>query len=110
MILNSAGKAVEQAILAIPKHYPGTRIDKYIVMPNHIHVILSISEGPGKGVSISRIVGQFKRAVTIRLREAIWQQGYFDHVIRCDGDYQRIWEYIDNNPLKWVLDKYYREG
>ena len=38
---------------------------------------------------------------------AVFQRSYHDHVVRNEKDYQEIWEYIENNPRKWALDKYY---
>ena len=104
------GKTVERTLLEIPAHYPNTRLDHYVVMPNHIHLILVLEDVPGKSPSISRIIQQFKRAVTLQLGGSVWQLGFHDHVIRGDKDYREIWSYIDNNPLKWALDKYYCEG
>lgn len=110
MVINDVGHTVENAILDIPEHYPGTAIDQYIVMPNHVHMILRIPAHLEKPPSVSRIVQQFKRAVSIKLGKRIWQLGFHDHIIRGETDYQKIWEYIENNPLKWALDQYYREG
>ena len=109
MVLNDAGRTVESAILAIPDHYPGITIDKYVVMPNHVHLILAIPSGSDQTPGIPNIVRQFKRAVSVQLGKSIWQLGFHDHIIRGETDYQEIWTYIDNNPLKWALDKYYRE-
>ena len=39
----------------------------------------------------------------------IWQRSYHDHIIRGENDYQKIWEYIDTNPLKWELDCFYND-
>ncbi|MBR4701986.1 MAG: transposase [Oscillospiraceae bacterium] len=110
MVLNDTGQAVAAVILAIPEHYPGIILDKYVVMPNHIHLILAIPSSLKNAPNISRIVLQFKRAVSIRLGKSIWQLGFHDHIIRDEREYQEIWNYIDNNPLKWALDKYYREA
>lgn len=109
MVLNEMGRRAEAAILAIPEHYPGTSVDKFVVMPNHIHLILAIPFQAGKSPSVSNIIGQYKRAVSIQLGKGVWQQGFHDHIIRGEADYREIWTYIDNNPLKWALDKYYRE-
>ena len=109
MVLNDTGRIVEEAILAIPSHYPGAAIDKYVVMPNHVHWILTIPPEPERPLRVPQIVGQFKRAVSVKLGKSIWQLGFHDHVIRGEADYREIWTYIDNNPLKWALDKYYRE-
>lgn len=37
----------------------------------------------------------------------IWQRNYYEHIIRNKIEYQRIVKYIENNPLKWIEDKYY---
>lgn len=60
--------------------------------------------------TISRAMQQFKGAVTKRIGQTIWQKGFYDHIIRDEADYLRIWDYIDTNPAKWAEDEYYREG
>jgi len=62
--------------------------------------------------SLGSIIGQFKSACTKRIRQKenhnfAWQANYYDHIIRNQKDLDRIREYIQNNPLKWELDKYY---
>ena len=37
----------------------------------------------------------------------LWQRSYFDHVIRNEADYLRIWQYIGDNPAHWAEDEYY---
>ena len=39
----------------------------------------------------------------------LWQRGYYDHVIRNEADYLRIWQYMDENPVRWTEDEYYFE-
>ena len=109
MVLSSTGQLVARAILEIPEHYPGVHLEKYVVMPNHIHLLLVVSDQPEKTVNVSRIVQQFKRAVSMRAGMRIWQEGFHDHIIRGEADYREIWTYIDNNPIKWALDKYFRD-
>jgi len=78
-------------------------------MPNHIHMIVRI-EKSGRTMcvpTISRIIKQCKEYVTKQIGYSIWHTRFHDHIIRNEQDYQKIWEYIDNNPLKWELDKYY---
>lgn len=58
---------------------------------------------------MARIVNQFKGAATKRAGCELWQKGYHDHIVRNDGDYLRIWQYIDTNPAQWQEDCYYRE-
>ena len=74
-------------------------------MPNHIHMILvTQKEAP---ISVSRVIKQYKEQITKQINESIWQKSYYDHIIRSEEDYLKIWKYIDENMLKWDLDKYY---
>jgi len=61
--------------------------------------------------TVSSIIGSYKSAVTKhanRLGFAFeWQERFYDHIIRNDGEYQRITEYIITNPLKWGNDKFF---
>ena len=57
--------------------------------------------------TLGRVMKQFKAAVTKQLGISIWQKGYYEHIIRDDQDFLRIWQYIDSNPAKWLEDKYY---
>ena len=111
--LSEMGETVEQTVLEIPSHYPNVKVDKYIVMPNHIHLILVLEAGNGGRTmfaptpTLSQIVRMMKETVTKRLRQKIWQKGFYDHIIRNEADYLRIWQYIDTNPAKWEEDEYY---
>lgn len=57
--------------------------------------------------TISQIINQFKGYVTKQTGHSIWQKLFYDHVIKNEPEYQKIYEYIETNPLKWELDKYY---
>ena len=107
VILSDIGAAVDNAIRSIPGHYPGVVLDKYVIMPNHVHLILALQDTGKPCPSVSRIVQQLKGAITKRLGVRIWQIHFHDHVIRNEQDYQIIWQYIDNNPTKWSLDRYF---
>ena len=71
--------------------------------------------GKPQPCSVGRIVGAIKsRAVCLaRARglpaASLWQRGYYDHIIRGEEDFLRIWTYLDNNPQKWELDRYYTQ-
>ena len=120
--LSEAGKVVEREIGEIEGHYRNVFVDKYTIMPNHIHMIVRITERINpfpteRGCDLSNIVGKFKAAVSRNVGKAfmpsgkanIWQTSYHDHIIRNEKDYQRIWTYIDNNPVSWVNDCFYME-
>ena len=110
-VLSDMGKTVDQSIRSIPQHYPLIHLNKYVVMPNHVHLILIIDgwEEAQSGPAISTVVGQMKRAVSKSLRQEIWQRSFHDHVIRNEKDYQMIWQYIEDNPRKWKEDCFYTE-
>ena len=114
-LLSEYGSIVERAILAIPEHYSGVAVDQYVIMPNHIHLILRISEpdsGCGRILSaptLSIVVGQMKRHTAKQIGHPVWQKSFYDHVIRNETDYREIWDYIENNPRKWAEDRFYTE-
>lgn len=107
--LTEIGEIVDHAISEIPVHYANIVVDRYVVMPNHIHMILVVRDG-GRTMcapTISRVIRMLKEAVTKRAGTPIWQRSYYDHVIRNEQDYLRIAQYIDTNPEKWREDEYY---
>jgi len=81
-------------------------------MPNHIHMIIKINNGTmwsssPTHSSVPQIIKTFKTLVSKEIGCSIFQRSYYAHIIRNEYDYQEIWKYIDENPLKWTLDKYY---
>ena len=103
--LTPAGKAVENAIAAVSSHYKNVAVDKYAIMPNHVHILFSIGCGAEDGVSISRVIQHLKGAVTKAYGYAIWQEKSYDHVIRGKDDYKTRWKYIDDTPSNWLLHR-----
>ena len=102
--LSKIGNIVKTAISQIPEHYPMISVDKYCVMPDHIHMILSINaDENGRQVAaptVSTVVGHIKRWVSMQIGQSIWQKSFIDRVIRNDKGYRAVWEYIENNPIK----------
>jgi REP element-mobilizing transposase RayT len=112
--LTEIGEVVEAAINQIPEHYPFAQVDKYVIMPNHIHLIIILSNTDTHGrtlcaPTISQIMKQMKETVTKHIGFPIWQKSFHDHIIRNEPDYLRIWEYVDTNPQKWEQDCYYNK-
>lgn len=112
-LLSQYGAIIDASIRDISLHYPAISVDHYVIMPNHIHLLLQINataDGrPMVAPTISTVIQQFKGVVTKEIGKSIWQKLYHDHVIRGEADYLKIWEYIDNNPIKWKEDCFYRE-
>ncbi len=117
MKLSAIGEIVKTELLNVEKHYDNVRIDKFVIMPNHIHIVIQITERinpfPTKKYDLSNVVGKYKAAVSRSVGNAfmhsakIWQTSFHDHIIRNEADYQRIWNYIHTNPAKWQEDCFF---
>ncbi len=105
--LSSLGKIVKQGILQISNHYKNLFFDKYCIIPDHIHLILRIESNiDGRIISaptVSAVVGSMKRWTSKQIGRPIWQKSFSDHGIQNQQDYNEIWMYIENNPLKYLL-------
>ncbi len=121
--LTQYGEIVKQIIEILPDRFH-VSIPKYVIMPNHIHLIIEIYNDDEKRAIresplqyhrsvIDKMVGFLKMNASKKIHntdsEKIWQRSYHDHIIRGEKDYQKIWEYIDTNPLKWELDCFYND-
>lgn len=97
-------------------------ISNYAVMPNHVHLLINFvnpcsDSREGCHYNLSQIVSKYKSLVSNRWLAVckdkniymgkIWQRSFYDHIIRGKRDYNEIWQYIENNPVKWEADKYY---
>ena len=111
--LNSNGCIVQREIDKFDAIYQGiVTVDNYVIMPNHVHLLLSIhSERAGgrrnAAPTISSVVNQFKGSVSKAIGFSCWQKSFHDHIVRDEREYLQIWAYIDANPGKWEEDRYY---
>ena len=128
--LSPIGEIVRTCWIDVPTHFTNVKIETYIVMPNHMHGILTIhsklpdadvQDKTGKAMesfgrptpkSIPTIVRSFKSAASKRTRESglvvgesIWQRGYYEHVLRNTREYVEITNYILQNPARWAYDE-----
>lgn len=118
-VLKVEGKIAAEWIERIPEKYPGVHICNFVVMPNHIHMLLMIDGTCGTGnpsPTLGNIIGWYKYTVSkeINLKKMtsgnrVFQRSYHDHIIRGEKDYLKIWEYIDTNPIRWSDDCFYAE-
>ena len=101
--LSAWGKTVAAAIGQISEHYPHIAVEKYCIMPDHLHLLLQFHDTDGRQVAaptLSTVVGQMKRWVSKTTGVSFWQKSFIDRVIRSEAGYLAVWEYIDNNPLQ----------
>ena len=116
MDLSPVGKVVDKYLRTIPG------VDHFVVMPNHFHAIITIARADMESApTISEIVQTFKRYSTIEYTKAvkkgilppfdqqIWQRSFHDHIIRNRDDYNEIFKYISENPMRWYSDRFYAE-
>ena len=117
--LSDIGIVVDEEIRNLTSRYKYIEIQKYVIMPNHLHMIISINNPPIRQEqspcpTISDIICTLKSITTKRINKQrntpgkkIWQSRFHDHVIRNENDYLQILQYIENNPFQWELDKYF---
>ncbi len=100
--LTELGKIVERNIEILANTYTNMRMMNYVIMPNHIHFLISImideNNPTEKNPNVSRIIAQFKAKVTKEYGKSIWQKNYYDHIIRNENDFDKCFEYIQYNP------------
>jgi REP element-mobilizing transposase RayT len=102
--------------IAIPDQFDPVLVDDFVVMPDHVHGLISIDcdEVPSGSMSLSEVIGWFKGKTTHlygkgvadrgwpRYRGHLWQPRFHDHIIRDERDYESRVKYIEGNPARWV--------
>jgi putative transposase len=109
MSLSSSGEIVRALWQSLPERRQGVSLDEFVIMPNHLHGIVNLAESDAP---LPSIIGAFKRVSTKAINVAsatpgwrLWQRSFHEHVIRDEPARDRIREYIQNNPLKWHIDR-----
>lgn len=118
MHLSIIGEYANQALKTLHTHYFYVEVPLFVVMPNHVHIIITIREKtdapgciPTIRTALGVVVGGYKQSVTRFARrngiEFGWQSRYHDHIIRGTRDGNMISEYIENNIARWAYDCFY---
>jgi REP element-mobilizing transposase RayT len=115
--LTEIGKVTEKYLLS-SENIPGVKIDRYVIMPDHIHVIIflypdkytSRKDGSSRAPTptnemLPHIVSTFKRFCNREIGNNIFQRGYMEHIVRDREDYETRAKYIYENPIRWYYDK-----
>ncbi|MBQ2780914.1 MAG: transposase [Clostridia bacterium] len=115
--LSRCGEIANKWIRELPKKYKEISVECYVIMPNHIHLLLLWKKEDGRGdpsPTIVTAIGWLKYQITREINischtvgEKVFQRSFYDHVIRSDKDYTEIYQYICENPMRWQLDKLY---
>ena len=112
ILLSKIGQIIESEILKINSIYDNVIVDKYCIMPDHIHMIIFLDGCNNKfeqtqfAPTISRVIKQFKGSITKQIGHNIWQKAFNDHIIRNEKSYIEIWKYVDQNPEKYIFEKH----
>ena len=116
--LTNYGKFAEKYIKQLNEFYNHISIESYVIMPNHIHILLFVKEdGQSRtpvpttraNTVISQFISTFKRFCNKEYGENIWQSRFNDHIIRNRDDYEKHLRYIFENPMCWYYDEFYIE-
>ena len=113
--LSEIGLAIENEIEKFNTIYKGVRIDNYCIMPDHIHMSITIEQDAAAicgchseltennhTPDIPRIMKQFKGKITKNVGFSFWQKSYYDRIIRNEEEYEAKWLYINDNPRRWL--------
>lgn len=120
MKLNKYGFVVKNVWNNLSNHYPHIQLGEFVIMPNHIDVIIISNHSVGTGLKpastknhglreIIRALKTFSSRTINEMRNTIgkklWQLNYYEHIIRDEQCYDAIAEYIENNPSNWDTDE-----
>ena len=125
MRLSNTGRLVTDAWQWLETQYPYVKLDEFVVMPNHLHGLIMITDDSRRGGSrtaptgatskrkpLGRLIGAFKTVSTKQVNRLhgrsgspLWQRNYFEHVVRNEESLTKIRQYIRDNPLRWEFDK-----
>ena len=102
--LTPIGETAEKHIKAINSAYDGVRVDSYMIMLDHIHMLITISGGMRacRPTSLQTVVRTFKTMVTREIGFSVWQTSFYEHIVRDEKDYTDIDNYIKANPQKYA--------
>ncbi len=116
--LSPWGIIVEEEIKGLTNRFPTVRIEKYVIMPDHVHILLTLRrqgqsgegrQGQSPCPTLGSVMGAFKSISTKRINrevgapgEKIWQARYYEHIVRGEEDFLATWQYIEENPVRWI--------
>ena len=132
MHLNDGGRMVQSVWVALPDHYPGVDVDAFVVMPNHVHGIIVLTDdvacpdpsidrhscgGTNMRIGLPDVVHRFKSFTTAQYRHGVqehgwpafvgrlWQRNYYEHILRDDDELNHARQYIADNAVQWNVDR-----
>ena len=120
--LKKAGEICLNVWQSLPNRFPTVELDVMVIMPNHMHGIVAVNlDDPEEGPTLGDVIGAFQSLVfhqyyqwvkenNVQTKAKFWQRNYYEHIIRNEKDWERIRNYITENPMNWSDDTYYRQS
>ena len=118
-VLNALGEAMKNLIETLPKFNHEVFVDAFVVMPNHVHLILKIEDRPtNTDHHLGKIIGKLKSLAAREYRllkekglvrdigSKLWQANYWEKIVTSHEQLEAIRAYIVNNPKKWSIDRF----
>lgn len=112
--LTAVGEIAREQLLLLEKRYPHVRIIKHVLMPTHIHAIIQLraeTAGASPRPTLMDVVCAYKslttRACNHRFNtpgRKLFQTSFYETVLRNEQAFRECWQYIENNPLRWLLE------
>ena len=117
IILSKYGNIISEILINMQSYY-NVEIDYYVIMPDHIHLIIILDKDESKkNYSLSDVIGKFKSFSSKKIRKVLeveekfeWQKSFYDRIIRNEKELYKIRKYIQENPLRWDIEKDNREN
>jgi REP element-mobilizing transposase RayT len=113
VIRSAIGDLIDKQWLALEQTFSTVKLDKYVIMPNHLHGLVILQPDGDKPITLGNIIRQFKaKSTSIARRDLfdseakLWQRNYNDHVLRRSDELNAIRKYIITNPSNWDTDEY----
>ncbi len=105
-----ASRMIEKWILKIEERFKNITVDYYVVMKDHIHIIIFIDRKDEtdlfeimkwfKTMTTNEYIRGVRAGIYEPFEKKFWQRSYYEHIIRNDEDLLEKREYILNNPFK----------
>ena len=103
VVLSEAGEAVQRALLETPRFVPAVALERYVIMPDHVHLLVRLWAGDAAPLkTLGRFMAGFKR-VAAKNAGIRWEEGYHDRICLGQEFCGHVEAYIELNPLKWAL-------
>ena len=115
-VLSQVGEIIRAAIQQISTHYDNVKVDRYCIMPDHVHLIVIIhpdgnipcsadlSAQKATDEALLKVIGSMKRWVSRQLGYSIWQKSFHERIIRNHTELVEVRQYIQDNPRKYAND------